>query len=180
MRVSRLFAALLVVPLLAATAACGDDSASASPFGGCSSLGGAAAPNDLPDLSLPCFTGDASVSLRSLKGPAVINMWASWCGPCRAELPVMQKLSDSGKVTVIGVDTGDTRENGADFASGKGVTMPTLFDADQALLHKLDRINLPTTVFLDANGKSSVHNLPLDADTLAEQVDKLLGVKVTL
>ncbi|MEU8816031.1 TlpA disulfide reductase family protein [Actinoplanes sp. NPDC048796] len=180
MRLRRLLAAPLIVLLLAAVAACGDDEV-ASPFADCSSLSSAgAAPNDLPDLSLPCFTGDTSVSLRALKGPAVINMWASWCGPCRAELPVMQKLSDTGTVTVIGVDTGDSRTDGADFASAKGVTMPTLFDADQKLVHKLERINLPVTVFLDADGKSTTHILPLDAATLAQQVDKLFGVKVAL
>ncbi|XVU25182.1 TlpA family protein disulfide reductase [Actinoplanes sp. CA-054009] len=179
MRLPRLLAAPLIVLLLAVTAACGSDEP-ASPFDDCSELTGAASPNDLPDLSLPCFTGDSSISLRSLKGPAVINMWASWCGPCRAELPVMQKLSDTKKVAVIGVDTGDSRANGADFASGKGVTMPTLFDADQQLAHKLERINLPVTVFLDADGKSTVHILPLDAATLAQQVDKLFGVKVAL
>ncbi|MFF5082237.1 TlpA family protein disulfide reductase [Actinoplanes sp. NPDC000266] len=179
MRLPRLLAAPLVVLLLAVTAACGSDEP-ASPFDDCSQLTGAGSPNDLPDLSLPCFTGDSSISLRSLKGPAVINMWASWCGPCRAELPVMQKLSDTGKVTVIGVDTGDSRSNGADFASEKGVTMPTLFDADQKLVHELERINLPVTVFLDADGKSTVHILPLNAATLAQQVDKLLGVKVAV
>jgi cytochrome c biogenesis protein CcmG/thiol:disulfide interchange protein DsbE len=184
----RLLVAPLVLLLVAVTAACSDSSSAASPFGGCSALTAApagaspAAANDLPDLRLPCFTGDDEISLRQLRGPAVINIWASWCQPCRTELPVIQSLADktAGKITVIGVDAGDTRENGASFASEKKVTMPTLFDADLKLPHALARINLPVTVFLDADGKSYVHILPLNATTLAEQVDKHFGVKVTL
>ena len=134
----------------------------------------------LPDLRLPCFTGGDEVALRDVRGPAVINLWASWCEPCRTELPVMQQLADktAGRLTVAGVDVGDKKDKGASFATDAGVTMPTLFDADQRLLRALGRINLPITVFLDASGRSYVHLLPLDAPGLAEQVRKHTGVAV--
>jgi cytochrome c biogenesis protein CcmG, thiol:disulfide interchange protein DsbE len=180
---ARVFAAPLALALVVAAAGCsGDEPAVSSSFADCSTLSASDTTNDLPDLSLPCFTdGDDVVSLRSLRGPAVINMWASWCGPCRAELPVMQSLADNaqGKLTVLGVDTGDTRDKGAAFAGDAGVRMPTLFDEKSTLLNGLGRINLPVTVFLDANGKSYVHPLPLDAEGLAEQVRKHTGVTVT-
>ncbi|MBU2663305.1 TlpA family protein disulfide reductase [Actinoplanes bogorensis] len=189
--VRSVIAAPLAVLFVGGIAACsGDEPAVASPFADCSALtspppstapSAPSAISDLPDLALPCFDGDDQVSLRSLRGPAVINMWASWCGPCRAELPVMQSLADNaqGKLTVVGVDTGDTRDKGASFAGDAGVRMPTLFDEKSTLLNSLGRINLPVTVFLDANGKSYVHPLPLDAEGLAEQVRKHTGVTVT-
>ncbi|MGK5679637.1 TlpA family protein disulfide reductase [Actinoplanes sp. URMC 104] len=172
--------------LAAVTAACSDDEpAVASPFAGCEALtASSSAPpaTGLPDVSLPCFSGDGgAIALRSLRGPAVINLWASWCQPCRAELPVMQSLADkaAGRLTVLGVDTGDQRDKGASFAGDKGVRMPTLFDEKSLLLNGLGRVNLPVTVFLDAAGRSYVHPLPLDAAGLAEQVRKHTGVTVT-
>jgi len=188
---ARLLAVPLALTLLAAVAACGDDEpAVASPFAGCDAVSrpppsaapsAAAAATDLPDLTLPCFTGDDEVSLRALRGPAVINIWASWCQPCRTELPVMQSLADQaqGRLTVLGVDSGDQRDKGADFATDKGVRMPTLFDEKGTLLNNLGRINLPVTVFVNAAGRSYVHPLPLDAPGLAEQVRRHTGVTVT-
>jgi len=122
------------------------------------------------------------VALRDLRGPAVINIWASWCDPCRRELPVLQRLADKAgdKLTVIGVDTGDGREAGASFATDKGVTMPTLFDQDRKLINALARTNLPITIFVNAAGQSYVNLLPLDAAKLAELTRTHAGVTVTL
>ncbi|WP_240669760.1 TlpA family protein disulfide reductase [Actinoplanes solisilvae] len=196
----------LTLLLIAATSACGDDEAAvASPFQDCSTLTAppsaapsaaalpAAAPSasaavggsgatvvDLPDLELSCFTGGDKIALRDVRGPAVINIWASWCLPCRTELPVMQALADkaAGRVTVVGVDSKDDRGKGAEFAGDKDVRMPTLFDEDGKLLNGLGRINLPVTVFLDAAGRAYVHPLPLDASGLSEQLRKYTGVAV--
>ena len=202
MRVPRLLGAPLALLLLAATAACGDDGDEvASPFADCATLTApppsapavpatpaarvsdvpATAVAALPDLTLPCFTGGREVALRDVRGPAVINVWASWCQPCRAELPVMQNFATrtAGRLHVIGVDAADQRADGASFAADKGVTLPTLFDADNQLPRALGRINLPVTVFVDAAGRSYVHLLPLDAPGLAEQARRHTGVAVT-
>ena len=160
-----------------------------SPFGSCAELtaspaaaNGSAAVPDLPDLRLPCFTGGQTIGLRDLRGPAVINIWASWCDPCRRELPVMQRLADEAgdRLTVLGVDTGDRRDAGASFAADKKVTMPTLFDSDRKLINALARINLPITIFVDAAGKSYVNLLPLGAPELTEMVRTHTGVTVQL
>jgi cytochrome c biogenesis protein CcmG/thiol:disulfide interchange protein DsbE len=195
--------ALLSIAVVSASSACSASTGSAdddtpAPFAGCGALTAAppsAAPSSaalapssvaspattLPDLRLPCFTGGEQIALRELRGPAVINMWASWCGPCRDELPVMQRLADraDGRLTVLGVDTGDSREAGASFAAAAGVTMPTLYDADKKLLNAVARISLPVTVFVDSAGRSYVHPLPLDAQSLATQVRTHTGVTVT-
>jgi cytochrome c biogenesis protein CcmG/thiol:disulfide interchange protein DsbE len=179
-RLLPLAAALLLSSACTAEAKSTD---TAAPFAGCAALTreAAAAPNGLPDLKLPCFTGKEQVSLRSLGGPAVINIWASWCDPCRRELPVMQRLADTAgdKLTVLGVDTGDSREAGASFAADQGVKLPTLFDQDKKLVNAVGGINLPVTVFLDAAGKTYVNLLPLDAPKLAAMVKEHTGVVVT-
>lgn len=176
----------LALFLIVTATSCSDDATppTPSPFADCTALSASpsTAAADVPDLRLPCFTGGHEVALRDLRGPAVVNIWASWCGPCRAELPVMQSLAakGAGQLTVLGVDVGDSREAGASFATDKGVTMPTLFDADRKMINALALTGLPATVFIDATGKSYVHPLPLDAKTLPAQVREHTGVSVTL
>ncbi len=187
----RLLGRPAVALLMLATTACSTPEPP-SPFADCAALTAAppsAAPasapgpaGTLPDLRLPCFTGESEIALRELRGPAVINLWASWCTPCREELPIMQRLADraEGRLTVLSVDTGDSREAGGSFAADSGVTMPTLFDTEKKLLNALGQIRLPITVFVDSAGRSTVHPLPLDARSLGEQVRKSTGVTVTL
>ena len=163
----------------------------APPFADCATLTAAppsappaAAPDGqggLPDLELSCFAGGEAVRLADVRGPAVINMWASWCEPCRAELPVMQELADraEGRLHVLGVDTGDDREAAASFAASKNVTMPTLFDQTRELQGALGGFALPMTIFIDSAGRDYVHRLPLDAAGLAQLVGEHTGVTVT-
>jgi thiol-disulfide isomerase/thioredoxin len=141
---------------------------------------GTAVPADLPDLALPCFTGERPVRLTALRGPAVINLWASWCGPCREELPAMQRLADAttGRLTVLSVNTGDARDAAASFGAAKDVTLPTLYDRERKLAAALGQPLLPVTVFLDADGKRHVDPLPLDEARLAESVRTHAGVTV--
>jgi len=193
--------AWLAAPMVLALAACTStpgttatpSSSTPSPFQDCAALGApppsaaptsSAAPSSeaaLPDLSLPCFTGGAAVALRALPGPAVINLWASWCGPCRDELPLMQEFADraGGRVHVLGVDVGDSREAAASFGAGRSVTMPTLYDRERKLLTALGKVNLPVTVFVDSAGRAVVHPLPVDARELSELTRKHTGVTVT-
>ena len=140
-----------------------------------------AASPELPDLSLPCFTGDQKVALTGLRGPAVINLWASWCGPCREELPVVQRLAENaeGRLHVIGVDVGDSREAAASFGAARGVTFPTLYDPDRKLLAALGTVTLPVTVFVDTAGRKYVHPVPVDARELSALVRTHTGVSVT-
>lgn len=149
--------------------------ASASPVG-------AAQGAPLPAVTLPCFTGGDPVDLSALRGPAVINLWASWCGPCRKELPALQRLADQadGKLRVIGVDTRDRRETAASLGTDLGVNFPQFFDLDQELLLALARPFVPVTVFIDAEGR--IRHLDesgaLDDATLGLLVERHLGVAV--
>ncbi|WP_232050430.1 TlpA disulfide reductase family protein [Actinoplanes sp. OR16] len=136
---------------------------------------------DLPDLSLPCFNGGEAVDVRDLPRPAVINVWASWCAPCRDELPVMQGLADrtEGKLTVLGVASRDRREASASFAADHEVSMPTLYDPDQAFATGIKAAALPATVFVSPEGEVYIHRDALDVDELIKQVKEHTGVTVT-
>ncbi|MFI5932442.1 TlpA disulfide reductase family protein [Actinoplanes sp. NPDC051494] len=157
-------------------------SASAGPSGAALSPAPPSTAPDIPDLSLPCFTGGAAVRTTDLRGPAVINLWGSWCGPCREELPIMQELADAttGRLRVLGVDTRDSRDAGASFAADHGVSIPTLYDPEQKLLAGLGKATLPVTVFLDADGKRFVYTgQALDKPTLGPLVRTHTGVTVS-
>ena len=121
---------------------------------GCSvsKQGGAAAVSRLPKATLQPFGDGRPVDLAELRGPMVINLWASWCGPCRAELPHYQAFSEkyAGKVPVLGVDWQDTRTDRARALIRKtGVTYPLVTDPDARLRNKY----LPKLILLDEHGK---------------------------
>ncbi|WP_188110688.1 TlpA family protein disulfide reductase [Aeromicrobium ginsengisoli] len=118
--------------------------------------GTAPADDGLPDLTLDCLGGGSPVRLSGLSGtPTIINFWASWCAPCREELPLLaevhQKYGD--KVRVVGVDFADAAPDAAvELAERSGVTYPLLSDPDSTTKAPLKVIGLPQTVFVDAQG----------------------------
>jgi cytochrome c biogenesis protein CcmG/thiol:disulfide interchange protein DsbE len=176
-------AALVLLSACTASATTGsDEPETPSPFAECTELTDPTVTNDdVPDLSLPCFTGGQSVSLRNIKAPAVINVWASWCAPCREELPIMQGLADrtQGKLLILGVATRDRREGTASFGVDHDVRMPTLYDPDQAFSTAIKAPLLPATVFVDPVGKVYIHRDAMNVDELIEQVKEHTGVTVT-
>jgi cytochrome c biogenesis protein CcmG/thiol:disulfide interchange protein DsbE len=107
----------------------------------------------VPDISLPCFTGGQPVALAALGRPAVINLWASGCEPCRTELPELQRFADaSPRVVVLGVVTADRRSAAASLATDLGITFASVDDPDRRLLRALGRAALPVTLFVDESG----------------------------
>lgn len=85
----------------------------------------------LPDLELDCLGGEHGAALSQVHGPAVINFWASNCGPCRTEMPALQQFYEAygDQVTVLGVNWLDTYPGaGIDLARQSGVTYPSLAD----------------------------------------------------
>lgn len=142
--------------------------------------GSAAAGEPLPELTLPCFTGGAPFALADLRGPAVVNLWASWCPPCREELPALQRYADraAGRVHLLGVVIDDRRSAAVSLAEELGITFPALEDADGRLLAELPRNGLPATLFVDAAGRVRyVHQTgALDEQALERYVSEQLGV----
>jgi thiol-disulfide isomerase/thioredoxin len=109
----------------------------------------------------------------------IINLWASWCTPCRAELPAIQAYAASGRVRVLGVDTQDTTTGARSTIDDFGLTFPILSDPDRRLLAAVDRSALPATLFVDADGGVRyvyATGTPLTEADLARLAARYLGV----
>ena len=141
-------------------------------------------PGGLPDLVLACLAGGREVNLSGLRGPLVVNLWASWCGPCREELPYYQQLHEQAgeRVAVLGIDYEDTQPDAAlEVAAEAGVTYPLLADPGGAVRvpFRVAR-GLPGVVFVDEQGTiTHIEYLVIDSyEQLSGLVDEHLGVRL--
>lgn len=135
---------------------------------------------------VPNFTLDANngkeVSLSDYAGKVVVlNFWASWCPPCKKEMPDFQKLheefKDSDKVAVLMLNQTDgqreTREKADAFLSENSYTMLNLYDEGQVGFSIFGIQSLPTTVVLDKDGRLSNYVLgTTDYDTVAKMIEE--------
>jgi thiol-disulfide isomerase/thioredoxin len=115
--------------------------------------------------------------LDRIKGPVVVNFFATWCGPCRQEMPMLSQQASQahGRFTVLAVDTQDDPTKVPAFFKELGVSLPTAVDRDGKLTESYQLPGVPSTFFLDANhvARHLVYG-PLTADTLAQGL-KLAG-----
>ncbi|WP_346621395.1 TlpA disulfide reductase family protein [Blastococcus montanus] len=108
----------------------------------------------LPALAFEC-PGGGSLDLGRAPGvPMVVNLWGSWCPPCREEMPVLQQFSEAAgdRVRMVGVISKDGLPQAASFAEDAGVTFPSAFDGQGELMAELGLNALPFTYFVDADG----------------------------
>jgi len=132
---------------------------------------------DLPRLSLGCLSGPGVVEVSRLHGkPEVINIWASWCGPCREEMPMLEREHDrlGGRVLFLGVAVKDSRSAARAFLAQHGVSYAQVFDPDGDFPLQLRLQGVPNTLFVDASG-SVVDRVigRLDNQSLAEGISRL-------
>lgn len=136
--------------------------------------------SELPDVTLPCLGGGPAVALPALQGPAVVPVWAQWCGPCREELPWFEQLHQAAgdRLTVLGIDWQDVQPEGAlAFAADAGVTFPSVADPD-ALLRDGGR-GLPLLYLVDEEGAMTLRRGQLDGyEQLRALVEDHTGVRV--
>ncbi|HEX3508770.1 MAG TPA: redoxin family protein [Candidatus Dormibacteraeota bacterium] len=106
-----------------------------------------------PGFTLTSTTGD-TVTLADFAGePMVINFWASYCPPCRAEMPLLQRrVPASGRVRLVLINEGDSSQGARDFLNAAGVQAPSLLDSNLAIGRAYGVVPLPTTVFVHADG----------------------------
>jgi thiol-disulfide isomerase/thioredoxin len=97
--------------------------------------------------------------LAALRGhPVVVNKWASWCNPCRAEFPAFQQVAtDRGdEIAFLGINSGDSTQPARRFLGQFPVPFPSYLDPDEAIARKIKApANYPVTVFMDARGKTA-------------------------
>jgi len=108
------------------------------------------------DALVPGGLDELNSKLASVRGyPAVVNVWASWCGPCRFEFPDLQKVaSERGKkVAFIGVDTDDSDDAAATFLDELPLPYPSITDPDKQVFDEYNLRGLPATAFYDSAGE---------------------------
>jgi len=108
-----------------------------------------------PTFTLPSRSGD-TVSLAQLKGKVVmLNFWASWCGPCRQEMPLLEQMHKRYSAlgfTLVGVNVDANSKDAEEWLSNTPVSFPVLFDRESKVSAMYDVKAMPSTVFIDRKG----------------------------
>jgi cytochrome c biogenesis protein CcmG, thiol:disulfide interchange protein DsbE len=134
---------------------------------------------EAPVADLPRLGGDGSASLADQKGKVVVlNVWASWCEPCKTEMPLLQrtheKISKQGGL-VLGVDMQEPAERALAFMDENGITFPSLRDRDRDYTRKLGVSGYPETFLIDRQGRiTALQRGPIDQEWLDDHLTKLL------
>lgn len=137
----------------------------------------------LPAVTLPCFGGGPDVDLSTLRGPMVVNLWASTCGPCRHEMPILQGFHEEygDRVQVLGIDYQDVQTDAAmDLVGQTGATYPLLADPQSDLSGAAPfpvLRGLPFLALVDADGRVAHQEFTVieSRHQLVELVNRHLG-----
>ena len=109
-----------------------------------------------PDFTLHTMDGP-NLRLKEQRGRVVmVNFWATWCGPCRQEMPQLNKLYEKYRASgfvLLGVNVDDDTRNAADVAAKLGLKFPVLLDTDKTVSRQYDLATMPSTVLIDRDGK---------------------------
>jgi peroxiredoxin len=129
-----------------------------------------------PDFNLPARVGQ-TVSLSGLKGQVVlINFWASWCGPCRKEMPVLDQLYQRYKplgFTLLGVNVEEDSTAAETWLKDTPVSFPILFDRRNSVSKLYDVTAMPSTVLVDRQGHVRYLHFGYNPGTESEYQDQI-------
>ena len=163
---SILFSTATAIGLAVLLLAAGCSGSGKTPAGGRSSQLLPTSPTSLPRLDPSAF----QALLTQLRGKTVVvNVWASWCGPCRHEAPELAAVSktNQGRVQFVGVDILDQVGPARTFIQQYGWTYPSVFDSTGAIRDSLGLIGQPDTLVIDAAGRRSfVQSGPITREIL--------------
>lgn len=143
-----------------AAASCGNDGSEGSDLG------------DLPETSATEF----EAHLAALDRPAVVNVWASWCLPCRSEAPLLDEAfaQYGDEIEFIGVNVQDSQPAAKEFLAEFGLEFDHFFDRNRSVPNHYGGIGVPITMFFAPGGELlTIHNGVIDERTLAINIDEL-------
>ena len=131
---------------------------------------------------LECLGGGAPIAADSIVGPALVNVWGTWCAPCKQELPHLAHFlqKSDGRVQVIGIAVEEKSQAAVKkFIERNGMTWPVLYDATGST-KSIFGMGGPVTWFIDANGKNIETKIGAytNKKQLFNQVEKAFGVKL--
>ncbi|MFZ4107953.1 MAG: TlpA disulfide reductase family protein [Candidatus Planktophila sp.] len=133
-------------------------------------------------IILGCLDGKDGASINGLNGPAIINVWGSWCGPCKQEIPILRSFYSKAKdkVALIGVDVEEASiEDGRSFVENNGITWPNLYDPDGASRTYFG-MGVPVTWFIAGDGSVAYKHIGVlkNEIELISLTSQYLGVKL--
>ena len=131
----------------------------------------------IPDLEVVTVE-EFETHLQSLDKPAVVNVWASWCIPCRSEAPLLNVAVEAhgDEIVFIGVDVQDSQTGAKRFLAEFGLDFEHFFDRDRSIPNHYATFGTPITLFFDADGQLvDTHQGVIDERGLALGIDELLA-----
>lgn len=172
--IARASAAVAVLLLVAAACARNDGAADATPDG--DSV-------EIPTTGV--FTTSAKHFDRVIASgglPTVVNVWASWCIPCRTETPLLVERAEryQGDIRFLGLNTQDDRQAALDFIDEFGIPYPSGLDPHATVTRHLKVLGLPATYFYQPGGELAfAHQGEIRADGLDEKISQLLSISAS-
>jgi cytochrome c biogenesis protein CcmG/thiol:disulfide interchange protein DsbE len=132
-----------------------------------------------PVVALPVLGNDGDGSLAEYKGKVVVlNFWASWCEPCREEMPLLQKTHEAIEAKggmVLGVDTQDASSKARKFLAEVKATFPSVRDKDRSYGSQFGVNGYPETFLIDRQGRiAALRRFPVTQEWLDQHLPKLL------
>ncbi len=177
----RQLVAILAVSLLSLTA-CASQSTAVRKLGkvvGCESI---PLGKSLSGIEIPCLDGKSSIQLAQLRGPLIVNVWGSWCAPCKEEIPILRSFyaKAGGRLNLLGVNVEEAKRSDAtNFIVQNGMTWPNLTDPD-GRTRGFFGMGVPVTWFIDSSGKVLYKKIGVlrSEEELRNLVSKYLNITV--
>ena len=131
-------------------------------------------------IEMGCLDSTEGARLGGLRGPMVVNVWGSWCGPCKEEMPVLRAFHERAKdkVQLIGVDVEEASiQDARTFVERNGITWPNLYDPD-GRSREYFGLGVPVTWFIAADGSVAYKHIGIikDLDQILALTEKHLGI----
>ena len=133
-------------------------------------------------VTIDCLDRSEGAQLGALRGPMIVNVWGSWCGPCKQEIPVLREFYDKakGQLQLVGVDVEESSiEDGRKFVESNGILWPNLYDSD-GRSREYFGMGVPVTWFIAADGSVTYKHVGAitDLKQILTLTEKHLGIKL--